>query len=959
MAKEDLFSFFLLAILMANSCSERLAEGCELGDKECTSLDLSGRQLIIMRSGMFDGMTKLAILNLCKNKLAEIESNSFQDLNSLTDLYLSENKLVNIKSGTFKGLIKLEVLSLTKNEIIEIEPNSFQDLNALSDLRFEFNRLELITNESFLGLNSLLNLDFSFQNFKNFSLNTLSGFPSVKEIKLNNNLINAFPVSSIHHLSWNYLKNVIFIDLSFNQLSFLDSHSFDYLVSVNFLNLSNNFLNCISSSLFSFNRNLKYLDFSYNLIFKIDHYAFSSLNQSDLVHLDLSYNRLDFIKNYFFVKLSNLEKLNLRSNSISLIEESSFNDLVNLTDLDLSENCLFQIEKKLFQKTFKLISMNLSFNIIKKFEPQTLLYLKRLANLSLSNNLIEHFSNSLIDKLTYLDFSFNILLKEFKFTNGLVFAYLNGNRMMRKLIQPNYELSNLKYLYLRQVRAFLIESVNFNLMPNLLELDLSSNKLMNLTNLGRYNNIHLKSLWLRNIDISFESSLFVRFPKLEVLDIGGCKQMNWSQNDISNLISLTKLSLNNLKMKLDLRFIANLTSLEYLDVSNNQIETIYIPNLFEKLKTKKIKYLNLNYNKLREFDSFYLFFYKQEFLEVLDLSFNSIITLDLKKLSMKNIKVLKANNNNLTHIDIQSLVMGSEIYDLSFNGLSSFQKTFASPVLTKSLKLNDNIFEYLTDEMFRSSLGLYASKLVSLDLSRNRIKHLSETSLLDFFNLEYLKLRQNQLIRIENETFKNLIKLIELDLSKNHLRKLDKTLLKSSRFLLKLNLSSNKLEFLDRELFMNLKQLVDLDMSFNSIKSFSFLDDGLSKLTDLNIQSNSIARFEQLHGLDSMKNFYISPYLLNKAEYVKNLINSFFKMKPIKSRLISVKNNESIQYFKSVSVIYPNNQMDYFSFYKTDRDCFNVLYLMKFRIILNLKDKEQLELFMSICESYIHKLFFN
>ena len=261
--------------------------------------------------------------------------------------------------------------------------------------------------------------------------------------------------------------------------------------------------------------------------------------------------------------------------------------------------------------------------------------------------------------------------------------------------------------------------------------------------------------------------------------------------------------------------------------------------------------------------------------------------------------------------------------------------------------------------MFRSSLGLYASKLVSLDLSRNRIKHLSETSLLDFFNLEYLKLRQNQLIRIENETFKNLIKLIELDLSKNHLRKLDKTLLKSSRFLLKLNLSSNKLEFLDRELFMNLKQLVDLDMSFNSIKSFSFLDDGLSKLTDLNIQSNSIARFEQLHGLDSMKNFYISPYLLNKAEYVKNLINSFFKMKPIKSRLISVKNNESIQYFKSVSVIYPNNQMDYFSFYKTDRDCFNVLYLMKFRIILNLKDKEQLELFMSICESYIHKLFFN
>ena len=229
---------------------------------------------------------------------------------------------------------------------------------------------------------------------------------------------------------------------------------------------------------------------------------------------------------------------------------------------------------------------------------------------------------------------------------------------------------------------------------------------------------------------------------------------------------------------------------------------------------------------------------------------------------------------------------------------------------------------------------------------------------MDLFNLEYLKLSQNQLIEIEHGTFLNLTKLIELDLSSNHLIKVEKSLLKNSRFLLELNLSSNKLEFLDKELFVNLKQLVSLDLSNNSIKSFSFLSVGLSKLTDLNIQFNLITSFEQLYGLDSMANVYISSDLLSKIEYAKNFINSFFKKKSVKRLLIAVKKNDSIDYFKSVNVIYPNNQVNS-SFFKADRDCFNVLYLMKFRIVLNLQDKEQLELFMSKCESFIYKLFNN
>ena len=102
---------------------------------------------------------------------------------------------------------------------------------------------------------------------------------------------------------------------------------------------------------------------------------------------------------------------------------------------------------------------------------------------------------------------------------------------MMKFIQPSYSLTNFKCLFLSHVRNSLIESVNFNLMPNLLELDLSSNQVINMTNLGQYNNTKLKSLWLRNININFDSSVFKRFSNLKLLDVGGCNQMNFSQND--------------------------------------------------------------------------------------------------------------------------------------------------------------------------------------------------------------------------------------------------------------------------------------------------------------------------------------------------------------------------------------------------------------------------------------------
>ena len=85
-----------------------------------------------------------------------------------------------------------------------------------------------------------------------------------------------------------------------------------------------------------------------------------------------------------------------------------------------------------------------------------------------------------------------------------------------------------------------------------------------------------------------------------------------------------------------------------------------------------------------------------------------------------------------------------------------------------------------------------------------------------------------------------------------------------------------------------------------------------------------VTTFEELYGLDSMANLLISSDLLNKIEYVKNLKKSFNKKIPIKSRLVSFQ-NDTVQYLKSINVIYHNLNQVNSSFFKTDRDCFNVL----------------------------------
>ena len=961
-----------------------IQNGSFTGLDQLTSLDLSQQQIEVIKCGTFSGMISLLDLNLRNNKIVQIEPDAFHNLKLLSSLVLIGNqinilqncsfrglsqikvldlsvqKIEIIKSGTFIGLNSLLDLDLRYNKLTEISSRAFQDLINLKKLSLNLNSIEFIRKKSFIDLIQLIDIDLSNQRIKKLSSISFYGLINIKRIQLNNNLINSILASDIR----NELQNLTSLDVKFNKISLLDNNSFNELVKLNNFDLSNNYLSIICKKQFSFNENLEYLNLSNNQIKIIQEKAFFGLERS-LLHMDLSFNRLDLIKSYNFVNFTQMKTLLLRSNSISAIEKDSLETLGNLSFLDLSDNCLFQIDRQLFRKQINLISMNLSFNLIKKLYFKENVILKRLTNLSMSNNLIENFLYSQLPDLAYLDLSSNLLLKEFYLSNQFIYLKLNGNKKM-KLFQSNDSLlTNLKYFYLSYSLSSSIEALNLNIMPNLLELDLSSNEVKNMTNLEKYENKKLKSLSLRNIQVSFDSSLLTKFRVLESLDIEGCKQMKISQNNLlSRLIFLKKLCLNNLNMTLNfLRRqvdVTNLLNLEYLDISQNQIEIV---SSFEKFKSKNLEFINFSYNLLNEFNTQNLFPSLNK-IQVIDVSFNNVSKLNSFHFmdlffSGKSFKAINLNANNISEIDYFTLnyaLLQSESVDLSANRLNGFlveTNKHQVPIKLKFLSISNNNLEFIPSHLIRNPGQLiYISNFIKLDLSRNRLRNISRSDFLDLVNLQYLLLYQNQLVEIENGAFQNLINLVELDLSMNKIEKLDKFLFKNMHFLVNLNLSSNRLEYFDSELFANLKELIIFDISNNSIKSLSFLN-GLTKLNDLNFNLNPISTFNQLTGLDSIANVYMPSELLNNPENVNNLIISFKKQKEVKRRFVE-KARSSIQYFKAVNVIYlcQGNPLK-----RTHQDCSNILYLIKHGIFLNLKDDEDLEAFLNQCESFSRGLF--
>jgi insulin-like growth factor-binding protein complex acid labile subunit len=181
------------------------------------------------------------------------------------------------------------------------------------------------------------------------------------------------------------------IDLSKNSITKLDKDVFTTEIIATRLDLSENIIEKIEINTFR-NCYLTVLNLSCNKIDSIEDESFQEL--SNLINLDLSYNKL---KQFNFIHLKYLKKLkylNLNNNELDSLEFKFFSyETIDLEELYLSGNKINNIERKNFNLRWApyLKKLDLTLNCMTLFDTSLLEASKELEILKLDLSKLSSF----------------------------------------------------------------------------------------------------------------------------------------------------------------------------------------------------------------------------------------------------------------------------------------------------------------------------------------------------------------------------------------------------------------------------------------------------------------------------------------------------------------------------------------------------------------------------------------
>lgn len=164
--------------------------------------------------------------------------------------------------------------------------------------------------------------------------------------------------------AFSQVKELKYLDLKGNKLSYLQEYAFCDLQELHYLDLSNNKLQNITEKAFNGLQHLQSLNLANNFITEIDPRWFSETQ--DLRELDLSNNLIDAIDGGSFLRFSALNLLNLSSNQIETVNQNTFINLTHMLILDISYNKIQFVPTQALQTIKSLLKVNLDGNNVHK-----------------------------------------------------------------------------------------------------------------------------------------------------------------------------------------------------------------------------------------------------------------------------------------------------------------------------------------------------------------------------------------------------------------------------------------------------------------------------------------------------------------------------------------------------------------------------------------------------------------
>ncbi|XP_050336389.1 insulin-like growth factor-binding protein complex acid labile subunit [Bactrocera neohumeralis] len=311
-----------------------------------------------------------------------------------------------------------------------------------------------------------------------------------------------------------------------NKIKTIDS-SLQFYAELLFLDLSYNDLVTLPMRTFQFQRKLQELHLNHNKIGQISNMTFVGL--AALTVLNLRGNLLAELEQGTFAKMSKLAELNLGQNRINRIDPHAFDGLVNLRTLYLDDNTLTTVPApSIFQAMPNLAELYLGTNSFTSIQAKAFIDLKGLTRLDLRGAGLHNISAEALkglEGLRYLDLADNRL--HVVPTNAL--SHLE--RLEELLLGQNdfevigsgafgglTQLRKLEITGAQRLRS--VQNGAFSANTNLEHLNLSSNKMLQEVQENALGGLpHLRHVILKENDLHTIAEGLVPWTDLQTLDL--------------------------------------------------------------------------------------------------------------------------------------------------------------------------------------------------------------------------------------------------------------------------------------------------------------------------------------------------------------------------------------------------------------------------------------------------------
>ncbi|XP_043423316.1 toll-like receptor 4 isoform X1 [Prionailurus bengalensis] len=513
---------------------------------------------------------------------------------------------------------------------------------------------------------------------------------------------------NLHKIPDNIPSSTKDLDMSFNPLRNLGSHSFSNFPELQVLDLSRCEIQIIEDDAYQGLNHLSTLILTGNPIQRLFPGAFSGL--SSLQTLVAVETNVASLEDFPIGHLKTLKELNVAHNLIHSFKlPEYFSNMPNLEYLDLSNNKIQNIYPKdlqvLHQKPLLNLSLDLSLNPLDFIQPGAFKEVK-LRELTLRSN----FNSTDVMKASIQGLAglqiHQLVLGEFKNERNL-------ERFDKSILEGlcNLIIEKFRIAYFDKFSEDAIDS--FNCLANVSTISLVHLYFNGLKQLPK--NLGWQRLELVNCK-------FEQFPtwKLDSL-----KELVFSANEVGNTFTQVKLE-----------------SLEFLDLSRNDFS--FKSCCSERdLGTTRLKHLDLSFNNIITISSNFLGLEQLEYLDFQHSSLKQVSDFSVF-LPLKNLRYLDIS---YTHTQVA--------FHGIFNGLISLQ----------ILKMAGNSFQ----DNFLPNIFMELTNLTILDLSDCQLEQVSQVAFNSLPKLQLLNMSHNHLLSLDTLPYEPLHSLQTLDCSFNRI----------------------------------------------------------------------------------------------------------------------------------------------------------------------------------------------